>query len=78
MGETGVPREKTSRSQGENQQQINSTHILRRRRDLNPERHWWEAIALRAPTLRRPCYRRKSISIVRFVLIFQSNCYAEG
>ena len=39
------PREKTFQRKSENQQQDNATHTWRRLRDLNLERHCWEANA---------------------------------
>ena len=53
---TGVPREKPLEVKGRtNKKQTQPTYCV----DagiLNPEPHWWETIALRAPTLQRPCF----------------------
>ena len=75
----GTPR-KTSRSQGKNQQETNSTHILRRRRDFEPGAtlvgdDCSPSSDTATPLLRNLFYKRKSIS---YFLTFQSNCYAEG
>ena len=52
---TGVPREKPLEVKGRtNKKQTQPTYCV----DagiFNPEPHWWETIALRAPTLQRPC-----------------------
>ena len=45
-GKTGVPREKTSWSRVENQQQTQPTYMYDTGSRNQPRTHWWEASAL--------------------------------